>query len=185
LALARAQNDVHDLVAALNAMAQFHRSQDDLDAAVPLYGQVIELARRMDDRESIAIGLLNLAMSTLARSPERIPAMLLETLAIADETGSKPVAQSALEVCAGLAAARGEWERAARLFGAAEKHAEATGLHRDPADEAFLAPLVANARRALGDAAFATAERSGRALAYGDAKALATEWVAGAALNRD
>jgi predicted ATPase/class 3 adenylate cyclase len=183
--LARAQNDVHDLVAALNAMAQFHRSQDDLDAAVPLYGQVIELARRMDDRESIAIGLLNLAMSTLARSPERIPAMLLETLAIADETGSKPVAQSALEVCAGLAAARGEWERAARLFGAAEKHAEATGLHRDPADEAFLAPLVANARRARGAAAVATAERSGRALACGDAKALATEWVAGAALNRD
>ncbi|HJU23751.1 MAG TPA: tetratricopeptide repeat protein, partial [Casimicrobiaceae bacterium] len=179
VALAREQGDQHDLVAALNAMAQFHRTQNDVSSAVPLYEQVIALARGIDDRESIAIGLLNLAMSTVDHAKARVPAMLLEVIDIVDETGSKPAAQSVLEVCAGLAASNGEWERAARLFGAAEAHAQSTGLHRDPADEAFLAPRIDAARRALGDATFAPSEAAGRALAYDEAKAQARAWLAG------
>jgi len=188
VALAREQGDQHDLVAALNAMAQFHRTQNDVAAAVPLYESVLALARRIDDRESIAIGLLNLAMSTVDQAKARVPAMLLEVIDIVDETGSKPAAQSMLEVCAGLAASRGEWERAATLFGATEAHAHSTGLHRDPADEAFLAPRIDKARRALGDAAFASSEAAGRAFAYEEAKAQARAWLASldekAAINR-
>ena len=48
--------------------------------------------------------------------------------------------------------------------GAAEGHAQQTGLRRDPADEAFLMPLVAKSRAALGEAAFAAAAAEGRAL---------------------
>lgn len=178
LALAREQGDQHDLVAALNAMAQFHRTQGDVEAAMPLYEHVLDLARKIDDRESIALGLLNLAMAIVGRSGDRVPAMLLEVLAIADETGSKPVAQSALEVSAGFAASRAEWERAARLFGAAEMHAETTGFHRDAADEAFLAPLVACARREIGESAFRPAAAAGRALGYADAKTEMHAWLA-------
>ncbi|MDQ2916779.1 MAG: tetratricopeptide repeat protein [Pseudomonadota bacterium] len=178
LELAREQGDQHDLAAALNAMAQLHRTQNDLDAAVPLYEQVLHLARKIDDRESIALGLLNLAMAIVGRSGTRVPEMLLEVLAIADETGSKPAAQSVLEVSAGFAASRSEWERAARLFGAAETYAETTGFRRDPADEAFLAPLMANARRALGESTYPAAEAAGRALGYDDAKAQAGAWLA-------
>ena len=50
--------------------------------------------------------------------------------------------------------------------GAAEAHAEDTGLHRDPADEAFLAPLVAKVRAALPEASYTAAEADGRALGY-------------------
>jgi predicted ATPase/class 3 adenylate cyclase len=178
LELARKQQDQHDLVAALNAMAQFHRAQNDLDAAVPLYEQVVELARSIGDRESIGLGLLNLAMAILARDGHRVPGILLEVVAIADETGSKPAIQSVLEVSAGFAAWRAEWERAAQLFGAAETHAQTTGLRRDPADEAFLAPLMENARRALGESAFRAAEAEGRALAPEDATARARAWLA-------
>ncbi|HEY7957795.1 MAG TPA: tetratricopeptide repeat protein, partial [Polyangia bacterium] len=177
LALAREQGDQHDLVAALNAMAQLHRTQNDLDAAVPLYEQVVDLARKIDDRESIALGLLNLAMAIVDRGGARIPEMLLEVLAITDETGSKPAAQSVLEVSAGLAASRGEWDLAAQLFGAAETHAEKTGFRRDPADEAFLAPLMANASRALGESVFRAAEATGRAQGYEDAKDQAGAWL--------
>ncbi len=42
-----------------------------------------------------------------------------------------------------------------------------TGLQRDPADEAFLAPLVAKARNARGEEAFSAAKRVGHALAFG------------------
>ncbi len=92
--------------------------------------------------------------------------MLLEVLAIAVELGWRPAGQSVLEVCAGLAASRAEWEQAARFFGAAEAQTGKTGLHRDPADDAFLAPLIAQAREALGPAAFAAADAAGRALSY-------------------
>jgi len=83
-----------------------------------------------------------------------------------------------LEVSAGFAAWRAEWERAAQLFGATETHAQTTGLRRDPADEAFLAPLMENARRALGESAFRAAEAEGRALAPEDATTRTRAWLA-------
>jgi hypothetical protein len=72
---------------------------------------------------------------------------------------------------------RTEWPRAARLFGAAEAQLAQTGLHRDPADEAFLAPLIQQARDALGAEAFDLAATSGRALGYEDAIAEARSWL--------
>jgi hypothetical protein len=82
-----------------------------------------------------------------------------------------------LEVSTGLAAFRGQADQAARLFGAAEAQAGRTGLHRDPADEAFLAPLVQRARKALGCAAFDAAAAAGGALDYELAIAAAREWL--------
>ena len=85
--------------------------------------------------------------------------------------GLRPAAQSLLEVAAGLASGCGEWEQAARFFGAAEAKTAETGLHLDPADAALLAPFIASARQHLGEAAFAAAHQAGRDL--GDAAALA------------
>ncbi len=178
LALAREFGNKRELAAALNALAQLDRAEGRLDAAEPLYADTLALARELDDRQSIAIALLNLAMVSIARGyGDRARAMLLEASAIVDEIGSRPLGQSVLEVCAGLSAFDREWERAARLFGAVEAQAEETGLHRDPADEAFLAPLVDRARQALGPAAFAVAEAAGRALGYDAAMAEARAWL--------
>jgi hypothetical protein len=68
-----------------------------------------------------------------------------------------------------LAASHKKWEAAAHFFGAAEAQVMQTGLHRDPADEAFLGPLVARAREALGTGSFNGAEVGGRALSFEDA----------------
>jgi tetratricopeptide (TPR) repeat protein len=181
LDLAREEGDWHQLAAALNAMAQLHRTQNELHAALPLYEQVLALAREAGDRETTAIALLNLAMATAGSgTDDRVPTMLREALDIAGAIGSKPVAQSVLEVSAGLAASRGDWPRAARLFGVAEGRAARTGLHRDPADEAFLAPLIARARDALGEAAFAKAECAGRAVGDDEAIGEVRAWLGGA-----
>ena len=110
-------------------------------------------------------------------STERARAMLQEALAIAAEIGSKPAGQSALEVTAGLAALHEEWERAARLFGAAEAQGAQTSIRRDPADEMFLAPRIGRARTALGTAVFDTAANAGRALGYDGAIAEARRWL--------
>ena len=152
------------------------------DRAESLYERFLELVRELDDRESIAIVLLNLAMvSTLREDRVRAREMLLGALAIVQETGSKPAGQSVLEVCAGLASRSSDWPRAARFYGAAEAQAVRSGLRRDPADEAFLRPLVSQARAQLGDARFTAAEQAGRALADENALGEAREWLKGLA----
>jgi hypothetical protein len=110
--------------------------------------------------------------------------MLVEVLQIVDESGLRPAAQGLLEASAGLAASNGESEQSARLFGVAEAQQAATGLARDPADEAFLAPLIAAARQRLGADAFTAASAAGRALSYDAAIAELRRWLDPAATTQ-
>ncbi|HEX6635078.1 MAG TPA: adenylate/guanylate cyclase domain-containing protein, partial [Usitatibacter sp.] len=181
LALAEAGGDTRNLAAARNALAQLHRAEGRPQLAAPLYRSVLEAAARLGDRESEAIARLNLAMVSIdAGAMAEARAMALEALRIAEALASRSLMQSILEVCAGLAAATGQARGAARLFGAAEGHAQATGLRRDPADDAFLMPLVAKARAALGEGAFASAALEGRRLSHAEAAREAAAWLAAA-----
>ena len=178
LALARESGERNEIAAGVNALAQFHRVQGALDAAEPLYQEVLTIASEMGNSETMAIGLLNLAMLWIdRRAPERTRQMLLEVFALEELTGSRATAQSVLEVSAGLAALGEEWRLAARFFGAAEAMAIQTGLHRDPADEAFLAPRVDAAKRGLETEAFDAAEAEGRALPFEAAMQEARAWL--------
>ena len=82
-----------------------------------------------------------------------------------------------LESSCGLAVLGNDWQRAAQLYGAAEAQSASTGLHRDPADEAFLAPRVKAAREKLGAAAFAAEETRGRAIGYDASIAATRAWL--------
>ncbi|CAG1009518.1 Putative HTH-type transcriptional regulator [Burkholderiales bacterium] len=176
--LARETGDKRDLAGALTGLAQLHRVEGELDSAEPLYVRAVALAREIGDRESVAIGLLNLAMVSIGRGTgDRARPMLVEIVTIATEIGSKPVGQSALDVSAGYGAWLNEWERAARIYGAAEGQAVEIGLQRDPTDEAFLLPLIARAREALGAEAFERLARAGRALSYEQGIAEARAWL--------
>ena len=178
LAMARELGNKREVAAALNVMAQLLRVTGDLDRAESLYEQGLALARELQDRESIAIGLLNLAMVAIDREQGgRALTMLREALAIVDEIGSKRTGQSVLEVSTGLAVLRDDWEWATRFYGAAEGQASETRLHRDPADEAFLAPRIARTRAALTPAEYAAAEIAGRALDYEDAMDELRAWL--------
>jgi len=162
LAIARRQDDQGRLAAALNAVAQLHRVAGELDLAEPLYAQFLAIARALGDRESVAIGLLNQAIVAVARNDASgARALLTSVLVIVDETGSRQVAQCLLEVAAGVAALAADWPRVGVFFGAAQTQMRQTGIQRDPADEAALAPHVDDARRALGADAFAEAVREG------------------------
>jgi len=178
--LAEALGDKREVAGASNALAQLDRAEGLLETAEPLYEKVLALAHELGDRESIAIALLNLAMVAVGRhSADRARQMLLEVIEIAEETGSKRVGQSVLEVCTGLASSNLECEYAARFYGAAEAQTAQTQLRRDPADEAFLAPLIAKAQQALGTAQFATAKGAGSALSYERAIEEASTWLKG------
>jgi predicted ATPase/class 3 adenylate cyclase len=179
-ALVRAQRlgDRRDVAAALNQLAQLHRSEGALARAESLYGDALAIARELGDRESIAVALLNLAMVAIggaAIEPSR--RMLIDVLAIVTDGRSKPLVQSLLDVCAGLATLRGDYEAAARFFGAAEVLAGQIALRRDFADEAFLMPLIDRARNSLGVSEFHSAETAGRGLSLDDAIAETTAWL--------
>ena len=182
LNMARDQGNKREVAGALNALAQLHRLVGELDVAEPMYEQCLALARELQDRESIAIAVLNIAMVSIYRGDgERARPLLLEVLLIAAEIGSKFIGQSVLEVAAGLAALNQAWPHAALFYGAAEVQAAQTGLRRDPADEAFLAQGIAQARAALAETEFAAAVADGRALAYSNAMGAARAWLEGAA----
>ena len=167
LSLARKSGDQRILASALNAVAQMHRADGNVAAAAPLYDEVVTLGRRLDDMELVAIGLLNLTMTYVARAAyTEATKALREIIALARQTRSMPVGQSALEVASGLAAGVGEGELALRFFGAAEANARDTGIVRDPADDAFLKPLIQSARSSQGPDSAARAEGDGGEAGY-------------------
>jgi non-specific serine/threonine protein kinase len=178
LDLARKGGNKREIAAALNALAQLYRMEGQLDTCELLYENGLALARELNDDEVLAIALLNLAMVSICRD-RAAPARetLSEAFEIAARNGSKALGQSVLEVSAGLAVLEDELDRAARFFGAAEAQAARTGMRRDPADEAFLAPRIAKAREALGTPEFAAAESQGRALPYATAISEAGAWL--------
>jgi tetratricopeptide (TPR) repeat protein len=181
LALAQTQGNKRELAAAFNNLAQLDRAEGLLETAETLYEKALALAHELGDRETIAIALLNLAMVAIGRhSAGRARMMLLEVIQIAEETGAKRLGQSVLEVCAGLASLNLEYEFAARFYGAAEAQTAQTQRQRDPADEAFLAPLIANAYQALGAAKFETPKDAGCTLSYEQAIGEAGTWLKGA-----
>jgi len=150
------RGDQRELAAAINAIAQLHRMEGDLDKAEPLYEEVLRLARELGDRESIAIGLLNLAMVGISRaSGDRAREMLLAVLAIAG--GDRLEASWTKRYGSLCRSCRAEYRLGGggRFYGAAEAQSAQTDCIADPADEAFLEPLLTKAQAALGTEPFA------------------------------
>ncbi len=178
LRLAEEQGSQRTLGSAYTGLAQLCRLEGDLDAAEPLYEKHLALAREMDDRDSIAIALLNLAIVSIGRgAAKRASVTLRDAIVIASEIGSKHAGQSAIEIAAGLCSLCGDWDKAALFFGAAEAQIARTGLKRDAADEAFLRPLIARARQAMGPPAFDAATSAGSTLGYEEAMNEARTWL--------
>jgi len=178
IALGERAGERRALAGAMTALAMLLRVEGDFAAAEPLYRDVVRLAREAGDRETENVGTINLSMIR-AEAGDLAGALdaARESLAIAAEIRTMQALHSALEVCAGLAASRGDGAQAATMFGAAEAFAARTGVKRDAADEAFLAPRIARARSALGAAAFEAAAREGGAMPLEGAADLARRWL--------
>ena len=180
LSIAQELGDERRLAMAHNGLGHLFRLEGNLDEAERSYRVAERLSREVGDREMEGTVLLNLAMVAIGRSADsRAADMLREVLAIAAASGSRQMLQGAFEVAAGLAASRGDWDGAARLHGVAERHMQETGIRRDPADEAFLAPWIARTRAALGDDRFNAAEADGRSAQFAPERDRLAAWVAG------
>jgi predicted ATPase len=183
LALARQQGDPREVALAVNAMTMLFRTERRPLDALQHARRSVELAREIGDPYVVGLGLLNWAMLCVEEGSlqDAIP-MVCEVLELVTSTGSEPLAQSALEVCAGLAAAIQDWPEAAVFYGAAESRRERHLQRRAPADEAFLSPFMEAARNALGSAGFDEHALSGRSRPRESDLARALAWLRGLAL---
>jgi non-specific serine/threonine protein kinase len=177
VAAARRQGNLRQLASACIALAQLDRMAGQLDAALANYGEALQLARDLGDDEYVGAALLNLAMTHLTQGTTApAPGLLREVIGIVDRIDSRPVAIGALDVATGLAMGIGDPVRAARWHGVAE-HAYATsGIRRDAADAAFLAPFMAAAKKEL-QARFPGLVRDGEAAGFVDVWATLPRWL--------
>jgi predicted ATPase/DNA-binding winged helix-turn-helix (wHTH) protein len=178
LAKSRQLGNKLQLSSALNGLAELYRVEGELEKAEPLYEEALSLSGERGDRGGMAVHLANLAWTSISLGREdQARGMVREGLAIVDEIGSRRLGVAYLDCLTGLAAAVGDWERAARLHGTAEALREQMGYHREPTDEASLSQIVRSAREALGSDAFAAAESAGRAVSYDEAIGKARAWL--------
>ena len=180
LVLGRELGDKRRIANVVNGLAVLYSSEGDLDRAEALYEEVLALDRERGDPDGIALGFANLGVVSIQRGVvDRAAELLYEALAITDKAGLKRSGLMALFNSIGLAALRGEWERAVRFYGCTEAQRERTGLHREPSDDKFLMVWLERIRAALPAPVFQAAEAAGRALSYEQAAEDARGWLEG------
>jgi tetratricopeptide (TPR) repeat protein len=175
LALSRQLGDKRQLSRALHALGEsFYGEKREQEKAQHLFEEALTLNRERGDRAGIAINLSDLGATSIALGlGDRAREMLREGFSIAEDIGSKRAGIAHLSGASELAVFFGEWNLAARLYGAAEAQRERIGHHPEPGEDVF----IERAREALGAIAFAAAESDGRSLSYDEAIAQARAWL--------
>ena len=98
------------------------RDKREYDKARTLLNETLPLSRQLDEKVCIAESLLYLAsVDSRQRHFERVNEFLSESLTLADELGNKELIATCLDEFAGLACAKNQPDRAARLFAASER----------------------------------------------------------------
>ncbi len=159
-----------------NSLAQLHRIGGRFVAARELFERVLAQGRDSGNDNTAAIALLNLAMVAVEQGEiGKARVQLAEAIDLGGRIGSTIAVQSALEVSAVIALLAGDADAAHRYFGCAEAQAHASGLQRDPADQAFLEPYVERLRAGADPRAATDADAT-----LADARA----WLGGATPRR-
>jgi len=127
----------------------------DLARARAVLDESLVVARRYEDLWSTAMSLMLLGHVDLADGePGHARAVLAEAAALFQEIGNMVYLPWCLEGLAGLAAAQGDYERAAEVAGARDALREQIGVFLPPVHPAGYTRTLETARAALGPAAF-------------------------------
>lgn len=148
------------------------RSEGDDIVAAARYGEALVLAQAVGDRLLIASIHHNQAFLALHRHDDSLAeALLRDSLAISREIEAKGQIAWDLAAFGGIAAMRGQSERATRLLGAVEAWFESTGNYIGPTERAEHDRYLAAARAQASGEMFAQALASGRAMSLEQALA--------------
>ncbi len=151
--LFREQGDKQSLTYCLTNLAMVACSQGNLRRAAQLTEESVALQRELGARGDVALGLCNLGWIALLQDDVgRAAELYRESLSLSWEIGLNPLVQSALEGVACLAGAKGEAERAVRLWGAAQALHETKGIPRDTDFLAEADARISAVRLGMGEA---------------------------------
>jgi len=177
LALSEELGNALRLANALGSLAAIHGSEGNFDAADAMFERSLAFSRKQGNRNNIAANLCNLSLVSIRRGiVDRARVLLLEALNIAEDIGARSLGLAILGIIATLEATAGNWERAARSYGARRAESERQGFSADRDDE-ILAPLIAQTRSEFGEARFTAAESAGYRLSYAEAMADVRAWL--------
>jgi predicted ATPase/transcriptional regulator with XRE-family HTH domain len=150
-----------------------HRA-GEVASAVPLLDEAVEINRSVGSPFGGVAGLGERAHTALTQGDPVLAAHLFaETIAIAQRIGVERIVLGAVAGLAGVALALGQPRRAVRLLGAVEAARETSGAGRI-GDAWHAERILAAARTALPEPAFAAAWEEGRSLPFTEAIAEVT-----------
>src|SRR5829696_7164873 len=166
LALSRRIGDRRNIVITLHNLAEVERQRGNYKRAKALGMESMALAREMEDKWQLArivgwVGLLTVFSGDEHDLAER---SLKEALALNRELGNWAEGAYCLEGFAGLAGAKAQGGRAARLWGAAEALRKTIGAPLSIEGRLYFERSMAAARAQLGEAAWEAAFAQGMAM---------------------
>src|SRR5215207_4485639 len=174
--LFREQGDKQSLAYCLNNLAMVVHSQGDLGRAAQLTEEAVALQRELGTRGGVSMGLCNLGWIALLQDDlSKAADLYRESLSLAWDSVLNPIVQSALEGFACVAGAKGEAQRAARLWGSAQALHETKGIRRDTDFLAEADARISAVRSGMGEEAWEEVWDKGRAMTLDEAVSYALE----------
>jgi predicted ATPase/class 3 adenylate cyclase len=167
LALSRRIGDQRNIASTLHNLAEVERQRGNYERAKALGMESMALAREMEDKWELARIVGWLGLLTVFRFDEHDLAegFLKESLTLNREIGSWEYFAYSLEGFAGLAGAKAQGGRAARLWGAAEALRKSIGAPLSSEGRLYFERSMVAARSQLGEAAWEAAFAQGMAMA--------------------
>ena len=166
LTLWRASGDPAIIAGILTHQAHTLLLQGDIERARAVSEEAASMLRERTNRNYyLAEVLENLGWAALLEgSSEQAKSLFAESLELRRKLGDKLTAPNTVKALASAAAAQGEAERTARLYGVVEKLNEVMGTPQDAGEDALTGPYLAAARSQLDEAAWQEAWAQGRAM---------------------
>jgi len=175
-ALYQRSGDRIGLAETLHQLGIVAEYEGDYPKARSLYEQVLGLLRELGNHHGVAWVLHGLGFVALCEQDFTCARSLLtESLALFCDRGDRQGKVRSLDRFANLAMAQGQAKRATRLLGAADAAREAVGAPQPPSEREEYNRIIAAARCALEEDAFAGAWAEGQAMLLEQAVAYARE----------
>jgi non-specific serine/threonine protein kinase len=175
-ALLQQSGDRWGLATSLHSLGILAEYEGDYPKARSLYEQTLGLFRELGDHGKVAWTLHGLGFVALCqRDFDRARSLLMESLILFCDSEARWGKVRALERFANLAMAQGQATRAVRLLGAADTAREVAGSPLPPSEREEQDGIIAAARSALEEGAFAVLWAEGQAMSLEQAIEYALE----------
>ena len=176
LRLAREAGDVQIIAVLTYNLGLTAAMTGEYEWAKAAYEEAQELFREVGDRDMAALANGRLGFLALSRDdPDRAEELCVEAIRELHERARIPGLDFALDVLAGVAAARAEIRRAARLWGAAAAFREINNIPWLAEEREMIEPHIEAARTRLEEAIWHEEWKQGRAMSVDRAVGYALE----------